>query len=66
VRIQVLPLPAEALGEAQRTPFILIFDQASTDDIACLSDEDRPNWLRAETGAQSVLVFADQTVEVVK
>lgn len=54
-RIQVLPLPIEKIGDAERTPFILIIDEA--DDPEPYTN-DTMTHLRLQTGAAAIWLHA--------
>lgn len=63
MRIQVLELPNEALGEVVHTPFVIVIDEytdAAAEDQAAVWQA-----FRVECGAKSILVTRD-TVEIVR
>ncbi|MFE3051591.1 hypothetical protein [Nocardia sp. NPDC059239] len=59
MRLRILPLPANVLGQATQTPFCLIFDrctEADTNTITAMVDIG----LKDSTGARSVLAFQSE------
>lgn len=66
MRIQILELPREYVGEVSLTPFAIIIDQC---DASGFTDDDgeRAAWssFRNDCGAKSIMV-TEQTVEVVR
>lgn len=72
MRIQILELPTEAVGEQYTTPFALIVDQVETVEVSTLGRQvvrsEHPDMsavrrFAEQVGASGVL-FTDQTVEV--
>lgn len=56
MRLRVLALPAQILGAASCTPFLLVFDRCTADACEYLRDAA----LKETAGAAAVLVFAEE------
>lgn len=54
-RIQILPLPAEKVGDFEHFPFILILDQLGEDEAW---EQQYSEDLKQQTGALTVLAYA--------
>lgn len=63
MKIQVLELPSDRLGEFTSTPFVLVFSGADERQCEYLSEEATHDALMDTTSAQGVLIFGDDDIE---
>lgn len=59
MRLRVLELPAETVGEVSSSPFVLVFDRIESADLDNVRTSARDKATLDATGARGVLVFAD-------
>jgi hypothetical protein len=59
MRLRVMELPAEVVGEFVKTPFALIVDRCGDEEIDVWTSEMADN-AKTSTGACAVLVFSDE------
>ncbi|WP_280331514.1 hypothetical protein [Nocardia wallacei] len=57
MRLRILELPTNYLGQASDTPFCLVFDNASHENMSMI--EEMTDGLKDKVGARAVLVFED-------
>jgi hypothetical protein len=62
MKIQVLELPMQVVGEVTHTPFVLVFSGTGAADLLEKSEKS----ITEITGARAALVFEDEDVEVVR
>ncbi len=59
-RLRVLELPAEHLGEAMTTPFVLVLDRATDSLLEALLTPGVAPSLKDASGARGVLFFSEE------
>lgn len=63
MKLQILELPMEHLGDATRTPFVVVFSEVS--DITFKTMNDPSSVVREEFGVRGVF-YTSEEVEIVR